>query len=233
MTEIVNRATLDRQTKKLLDDLLSLGSMVEQAVVQAVAALKKRDLRAAERIYAGDARINERRFRIEEDCLALIATQQPIARDLRVLSSILEINTELERMGDYGKGIARITIEMGKHAEVPFPEELTRMAADAVDMLEKALSAFFHADEAAARAIPEMDEIVDKFYNRINRGLIKSIGSDPSIIDSANYLMWATHNLERLADRVTNICERTIFVATGEMVEFGKQLRVYKSGSEV
>jgi phosphate transport system protein len=229
MTELKNRQTLDRLIKKLLDDILVLGSMVEQAVVQAVVALEKRDLSAAERIYAGDVRINKRRFQIEEDCLALIATQQPIARDLRVLSSILEVNTELERMGDYGKGIARIVRELDKFDPIPFPDELPRMAAAAIDMLNKALDAFLNVDEQAARAIPELDYEVDHFYDRINRRLIKMVGKDRSIIDSANYMMWASHNLERLADRVTNICERTVFVATGEMIEFGKHLTVYKS----
>lgn len=229
MTELKNRQTLDRQTKKLLDDVLILGSMVETAVVQAVDALREHDLAAAARIYEADSRINERRFQIEDACLVLIATQQPIARDLRVLSSVLEISTELERMGDYAKGIARITIELDSHPPIPFPEELAAMATAATGMLNRALTAFQQADEHAALAIPDLDNKVDAAYNRINRSMIGLAGQSPSMVDSANYIMWAAHNLERLADRVANICERTIFIATAELIEFGKELRVYKS----
>ena len=229
MNEIRNRQTFDRLLKKRLDDMLVLGNMVEQAVVRAVAALEKRDTAAARRVYENDRRVNERRFRIEEDTIVLIATQQPIARDLRMLSSLLELITELERMGDYAKGIARIAIELDKLEPIPFPHELTEMAAEATDMLNRALEAFVKVDVAVAYQIPEMDERVDKLYNKINRHLIQMVAQEPESIDRANYMMWASHNLERLADRVTNICERTIYVDTGEMMEFGKKLTVYSS----
>ena len=229
MTEINPRQTLDNQMKKLMDDTLILGNMVEQAVLGAVDALKRHDIAAAKRIYKGDKRINERRFMIEVDTVALIATQQPMARDLRVLSSLLELNTELERMGDYGKGIARIAIELDKLDPFPFPEELVEMAAAATEMLAQALDAFIQEDEKAAYEIPDQDSRVDKLYNKINHRLINLVAEDPESIDRANYIMWAAHNLERLADRVTNICERTVYVVSGEMIEFGKNLTVYTS----
>ena len=229
MSEIRNRQTFDRRLKKLTDDMLVLGNMVEQAVLRAVTALEKRDTRAARRVYENDRRVNERRFRIEEDTIVLIATQQPIARDLRMLSSLLELITELERMGDYAKGIARIAIELDKVEPIPFPVELNEMAAAATGMLNRALEAFVKVDVEAAYQIPELDERVDKLYNKVNRRLIQMVGKDPESIDRANYMMWASHNLERLADRVTNICERTIYVDTGEMIEFGKKLTVYTS----
>lgn len=214
------RETLDRKIQCLRDEILVLGSMVEQAVIQAVEALRKRDLETAQRIFASDARVNEKYFQIEQDCLVLIATQQPIAIDLRTLASILEVNTELERMGDYAKGIARITLEISRHLPVKYPIELTEMAGCAAEMLHRALGAFVESDEATARSIPEMDDQVDDYYNQINRTLIDRVGENPALINSANYLMWAAHNLERMADRVTNICERTVFIATGERIVF-------------
>jgi phosphate transport system protein len=222
MVELKNRQTLDRQIRRLFDDILILGSMVEQAVVQAVAAMAKGDLAASKRIYAGDVRINERRFQIEEDCLALIATQQPIARDLRVLASMLEVNTELERMGDYAKGIARITLELNLFKPVAFPPQLTRMASICVEMLNRALTAFVDCDEEAAAAIPGMDDEVDKIYTEVYRSLIPVVGADEELIDPVNHLIWASHNLERMADRVTNICERTIFITTAKLIELGR-----------
>ncbi len=214
------RQTLDRQIRALMDNLLVLGSMVEQATLEAVRALKQRDLEAARRIYRQDERINIKRFAIEDETMTILATQQPImGRDLRVLASALEVCTELERMGDYAKGIARIALLMGSQPPVKPLIDVPRMAEIAVDMLHQALSAFVNADAAQARRIPEQDEEVDTLYNQVNRELITYMIADPSTIDRANYLMWAAHNLERMADRVTNICERTIYVATGEIRE--------------
>jgi phosphate transport system protein len=219
MDVIKPRETLDRQLNKLIEDILILGSMVEQATLKAVEALKNRDVDTARRIYAGDERINLKRFQIESDCLTLIATQQPIARDLRILASSLEVNTELERMGDYAKGIARIAMEMGNHPPFPYLPEISEMASLANDMLHRSLSAFFQVDEGLAREIPNDDDEVDALYNKVNQALIGIVGENPASMDLANYMMWAAHNLERMADRVTNICERTIFVATGQLLE--------------
>ncbi len=219
MTELTPRETLDRKIRYLLDQILELGSMVEQATLDAVGALKTRDLEEARRVYAGDQAINEKRFAIENECLITIATQQPMARDLRVLAAVLEVNTELERMGDYAKGIARIGLMMGNEPPLKKLIDLPRMAEIAADMLHRALGAFVAADVQQARAIPKQDDEVDALYNQIYRELITYMISDPKTIDRANYLLWAAHNIERLADRVTNICERAIFVATGELLE--------------
>lgn len=220
MATITPRETLDRKMKQLQDDILILGSMVEQATLDAVVALKQRDLEKAEVVYAGDLEINEKRFEIEQACLNTIATQQPMARDLRILASILEVNTELERMGDYAKGIARILIEMGTEPPIKPLIDIPRMAEITVDMLHRALGAFVTADAATARAIPKEDDEVDMLYNQVHRELITYMISDPSTIDRANYLLWAAHNLERMADRVTNVCERTVFIETGKLQEF-------------
>lgn len=215
----MTRETLERRINELLDQVLELGSMVEHATVQAVDSLKNRDLEASRKIYAGDQQINDKRFEIEAQCMIVMASQQPMATDLRVLASILEISTELERMGDYAKGIARINIRMGEETLLKPLVDLPRMAELTSDMLHRALEAFVKVDEQQARAIPKEDDQIDALYNKIYLELMNFMISDPKMIDRANFLLWAAHNLERLADRVTNICERTIFVATGELIE--------------
>jgi phosphate transport system protein len=217
------RETLDLQIQQLLNQVLVLGSMVENATLDAVAVLKKQDLDAARLIYDNDKLINEKHFEIEDRCIRTIATQQPImASDLRVLASILEINTELERMGDYAKGIAKIAMIIGKQPLLKPLIDVPRMATIGVDMLHKALTAFVERDAVAAREIPRIDDEVDALYNQVYRELVTYMISDPSTIDRANYLMWVAHNLERLADRVTNICERTLYVTEGVLLEMDK-----------
>ena len=148
------RETLDNKTSQLLNDILVLGSMVEQAIQKSTDALKRQDLNLAKRIYDGDVRINSKRFEIENDTLVVIATQQPTARDLRILASILEVATELERIGDYAKGIARICLMMSNQPPVKPLVDIPYMAQVASDMLRRALTAFVNQDEAKAREIP-------------------------------------------------------------------------------
>jgi len=213
------RKAFESDIKQLKDELLLMGSMVEQQTLDAVEALKKRDLEAARRIYAADARINEKRFAIENQVMILIATQQPMAHDLRLLASILEVSAELERMGDYAKGMATINIRMGDEPLLKPLIDVPRMAQIASSMLHRALTAFVNEDAETAKAIPEEDDEVDALYNQVYRELMTFVMQDPKTIDRANYLLWAAHNLERMADRVTNICERTIFIVTGEIKE--------------
>jgi phosphate transport system protein len=213
------RETFDRQIHTLLDEVLVLGSMVEEAILDSVDALKRRDLEKSKIIYDNDKKINEKRFQIENDALTTIATQGPMATDLRVLASILDVASELERMGDYGKGIALITIRMGKEPLVKPLIDIPRMADITADMLHRALEAFVRVDAGLAREIPRNDNLVDNLYNQVYRELLTYMIADPSTIDRATYLLWVAHNLERAADRVTNICERTLFIATGELHE--------------
>lgn len=213
------RRAFERELQRLQDEVIFLGSMVERALDDAVKSLKRRDLEAAKQLIDQDHEINRRRFDIEADVLTLIATQQPMAGDLRTLAAILEIITELERIGDYAKGIAKINLMIG---EAPFLKpliDIPRMAEKAGDMLHRALDAFVRRDVELARAIPEEDDEVDALYNQVNRELITYIIADPRNIEQANYLLWVAHNLERAADRVTNICERTVFTVTGKMTE--------------
>lgn len=215
----MTRETLDRKTQELLDEILLLGSKVEEAILTAVDSLKKRDMDTAQRVYKGDSAINKKRYEIENETLILIATQQPMARDLRVMASIIEIAGELERMGDYAKGIALISIRIGDDPLIKPLIDVPRMAEITADMLHRALGAFVDNDLETARKIPKEDDEVDALYNQVYRELLTFMIKDPSTIDNATYLIWVAHNLERTADRVTNICERILFIESGEMVE--------------
>lgn len=214
------REILDRKIQHLLDEILIMDSMIENATAEAIRALKERDLETARTIYNGDKEINAKRFELENDCMITIATQQPImAGDLRLLASILEVVSELERMGDYAKGIAKICLLMGNEPPVKPLIDIPKMGEIVVSMLHRAVGAFVAQDKIAAQGIPQEDDQVDELYTRVYHDLVAIMIKDPTVIDRANHLMWAAHNLERMADRVTNICERTIYVATGEMSE--------------
>jgi phosphate transport system protein len=213
------RKTFETELQQVKDDVLVLGSMAEQAILNSVEALKKRDLKASEKILEDDRAINKKRFDIENQLMILIATQQPMAHDLRLLASTMEIISELERMGDYAKGIANINIRMGDQPLLKPLIDIPRMAQKDVDMLHRALTAFVNEDVETARAIPAEDDEVDSLYLQVYRELMMFVIQDPKSIERANWLLWVAHNLERVADRVTNICERTIFIATGEMTE--------------
>jgi phosphate transport system protein len=207
------REKFEHDLHRLQDEILELGAMAERAVTESVQALKGRDVDHARRIIEGDRHINERRYAIENEALTLIATQQPMAGDLRTLAAILEIATELERMADYAKGIATIALKI--EGFVKPLVDIPRMAAKACDMLHRSLEAFLRQDVDAARAIPKEDVEVDALYEQIYRELITFILADPKVIDQATRLTWVAHNLERVADRVGNICERIVFSVTG------------------
>jgi phosphate transport system protein len=214
------RETFERQLQTLLDQVLVLGSMVEQSVLDSLDALKRRDQMVARRIYEADLTINEKRYAIESGCVTLIATQQPMARDVRFLAAIIEIITELERIGDYAKGICKITLLLSEEEIDPILiYELQQMATLGLDMLRRALDAFVDGDAVIARQIPMEDSKVDQLYNQLYHKLMEQMTADITTVDRANHIMWAAHNLERMADRVTNICERIVYVATGEMKE--------------
>jgi phosphate transport system protein len=213
------RETFEQELQRIQDEVLVLGSMVEKAITESVESLKRRDPEAARRLIIEDRILNEKRFAIEDDILVLIATQQPMAVDLRTLAAALEITTELERIGDYAKGIAKINLMMGEKPLLKPLIDIPRMAEKARDMLHQALKAFVQRDVDLARAIPDEDDEVDALYNQVYRELLTFIINDPSTIDQATYLLWVAHNLERAADRVINICERVVFTVTGEMME--------------
>ena len=180
------RKTFEHELQEVKDEILVLGSMVEQAVADSMEALKKRDVKASKMVYEQDRQINEKRFAIENQCMILIATQQPMARDLRLLASMLDVASEMERMGDYAKGIATINIRMGDEPLLKPLIDLPRMAAKASDMLHRALTAFMTDDVEAARAIPAEDDEVDALYDQIYRELMTFVIQDPKVIERAN-----------------------------------------------
>jgi len=213
------RETLTRQLHQIQDEILFLGSMIEKAMLDAVDALKRRDTVTARRIMRDDQLVNEKRYAIENAILILIATQQPMAHDLRMLAAMLEVITELERMGDYAKGIGKVTIRLEDEVIPITFQDITEMAEKAVSMLHRSLGAFMDENPSLAARIPEEDDEVDRLYNKVYREAVDAMIANPAIIDHANLMMWVVHNIERMADRVTNICERTLFIATGELME--------------
>jgi phosphate transport system protein len=215
----MTRRLFDLELNQLQDDLLMMGSMVIQALRDAVDVLKRQDVDGGQRLIDGDIVINNKRYNIEMRVLTLIATQQPMAGDMRLLAAILEIVTELERIGDYAKGIGKITLLLGREPLMMPMADIPKMCDKVLDMLRRSLDAFVEQDLDVARSLPSEDDEVDALYNKIQRELLDILLEKPILIDRANYILWAAHNLERAADRVTNICERIIFTVTGELVE--------------
>lgn len=212
----MQRKTFSQEIKEVKDEILLLSSMVEQAVMNSATALKDNDLEEARQILARDMLINRKRFEIEYSIMVLIATQQPIAHDLRLLASSLDICTELERMGDYAKGIANINIR-SEGLSLPYIlKDIYSMAEKAVDMLHRAMTTFAEEDVTTAEDIMQEDDMIDECYSRLYQEAVQSVLEDPRNIERANYVIWAAHNLERLGDRVTNICERVVYIAKGE-----------------
>jgi phosphate transport system protein len=213
------RRPLEQELRRLQDNMLTLGSRVSRNILESVDILKKQDTEAALALIAADEEINRQRYEIEADCLTLIARQNPIARDLRTVAAVLEIVTELERMNDYAKGIAKVTCKLGKEPLLPPTPDLPRMAAKAQGMLRRALFAFTEQDVVLAYTIAALDDEVDALYVQIYQELMSQIIENPQVVADANYYLWAAHNLERTGDRALNICERVIFTVTGKLVE--------------
>ena len=212
------RADFDRNLKLLQEQLLLLGGLVEKAIVDSIEALKTRNLELSHKVVAQDDIIDKKTNEIEEKAIDLIATQQPIAIDLRTLMSVIHISVELERMGDYAEGIGKIGIMMGNDPPVKPLVDIPKMADKASGMLKRSLDSLVRRDPILARQVCDDDDEVDNLYDQIYNDLIQLMISDPSTIQRATYLMWAAHDLERIADRATNIGERVIFLVTGQLV---------------
>lgn len=213
------RTTLDRQLTLLQEEVLALGGMVEKSIARAIDSLTRRDVEAAEQVVKDDDYIDIKRFEIEERCIDLIATQQPMARDLRFLVTILHIAVELERMGDYAEGIAKINVLMGDQPLLKPLIDIPRMADKATQMLHRSLEAFVNKDTVAAIQVCNADDEVDEIYDQVYQELLQFMINDQSTIQRATYLLWVSHDLERIADRATNIAERVVYLVTGKMEE--------------
>ena len=215
------RTEFHKKLRQIQDEILAMGSMVSKATLRSIDALKNRDIELAQNIIAEDKKINQKRFEIEERCIELIATQQPMASDLRIIVAVLSIITELERIGDHAEGIAKIAIMIGDEPPLKPLIDIPRMAEQTVDMLRRSLDAFINRDAEAARKVSTEDDTIDHLYDQVFRELLTFMAEDPKTITRATRLIWVAHNLERSADRVTNICERVVFVVTGKMEEIG------------
>ena len=192
---------------------------MEKSINRAVDALKRRDLEESQRVIQDDDYIDQKRFEIEERCIDLIATQQPMARDLRVIIALLHIVVELERMGDYAEGIAKISIAMGDSPPLKPLIDIPRMAEKATEMLRDSIDCLLNRDLVKAHQVCQADDEVDELYDQVYRELLLFMIQDPQTIQRATYLLWVSHDLERIADRATNIAERVIFLVTGKLTE--------------
>jgi len=211
------RTSFERHLHELQDDVLILGSMVEKAISRSIEALKKRDLELARQVIDADCEIDLKRYEIEEKCTELIITQQPMASDLRIIIAVLYIIVDLERIADHAGGIAKIAIMIGDEPPLKPLIDIPRMAEKATNMLHKSLDAFVEHDADAARQISAEDDDIDNLYDQVFRELLVFMMEDPRTVTRATRLIWVAHNLERTADRVTNICERVVFTVTGKM----------------
>lgn len=209
------REAFRKYIKDLEQEVATMGSMVITAVDRSVNSLKTRDIEAAKKVIADDQLINKERWAIEDRCINFIACQQPVATDLREIIAVLAIITDLERMGDYAEGIAKIVVLLGTEPLIKPLIDIPRMAEKATSMLKRSIEAFIGRDAPKAIAICNEDDDVDMLYDQVYRELLTFMIEDPKTISRATYLIWAAHNLERIADRVTNICERTVFLVSG------------------
>ena len=212
------RADFDRSLNELLDNLMALGKMVEAAIIKSMAALQARDLQASFEVVDEDNQVNKKRFELEEQCIDLIATQQPLAIDLRMLLAVLHIAVELERVGDYAEGIGKISLMVGEEPLSGAPPELQEMADRGLDMLRRGLAALVEQDTDAASQVWKDDDAVDVLYDQVCKELLLGMVQTPSRIERGTHLLWVAHDLERIADRATNIAERVIFLVTGKQM---------------
>lgn len=213
------RATYDREYAHVQDQVLKLGELVDQAITRSLKSLQERDQELAQQVIEEDVAVNELRFHIEEECLALIATQQPTASDLRAVIAAMSIIVDLERMGDHAAGISKTVIKMGDEPLLKPLIDIPKMAKLAREMLATSLKAFVERDAAAAHGVAERDDEMDALYKAIFDELVEIMAHKPDAVSRATYLLWCAHNLERIGDRVTNIAERAIFMSTGDMKE--------------
>ena len=212
---------LHKHLQEVEGDILTMGGMVVKAIDRAIGALKERDMALAHQIIADDSLINKQRFAIEDKCIGLMVTQQPMASDLRIIVAVLSIAIELERIGDYAEGIAKIVVMIGDEPSLKPLIDIPRMGEITVDMINKSLESFVKRDMDLAMRVVSLDSVVDGLYDQVFRELLTFMMVDPKTTNRATRLIWVAHNLERAADRATNICERVVFTVTGKMEEIG------------
>jgi phosphate transport system protein len=216
------RRYFDDQIHELLEDLLNMGHRVADSIDRSILALSRQDVDLARQIIADDDEINDLQHDIDEKCLVLLATQQPMASDLRAIMAISNIAAELERIGDYTEGIANLAIKLSGQPFLKPLIDIPRMAEESRRMLASSLEAFARHDVELARSVGEADDTVDALYDQVYRELLMFMIQDPRTITQATYLLWVAHNLERIADRTTNIAERAVFLHSGKIVDLNR-----------
>jgi phosphate transport system protein len=215
----MTRATFDRQLLEIQQDMLVMADMVEVAIERSIDSLKNRDVALARQIIADDAKINSKRYEIEEKCIELLAMQQPLAHDLRTVIAVLHIIVDLERMGDHAEGNAKVSIMLADEPPLKPYIDIPRMAEIAIRMMNDSLEAFKRQDVDLARRTCDLDDDVDALYDQVYKEVLVYMLNDPKTIERATHITWIAHNLERIADRVTNICERVVYMAEGKIEE--------------
>lgn len=215
----MTRTVFTQSMQEMQEDTLALASMVEKAVARSIEALRTQNVELAQQIIEYDDLIDQLRWKIEEDAMLLIATQAPLARDLRYIFAVTHISTELERMADYAKGNAKLALRIADEPLLKPLIDIPRMADLARELLMEAMDAFIDQDAEKARQVARRDDEVDRLYEQVYRELLTFMISDPRTVPRATHLLWVAHNVERISDRVTNICERTVFAVTGELEE--------------
>jgi phosphate transport system protein len=212
-----DKAAFEKLLREYQEEVVATGSLVEKALGRSIEALKKRDLNLAHQIIADDSQIDENRFDIEKKSIQLIARYQPAVSDLNAIVAMLNIITELERIGDYAAGIAKIVIMIGDEPPLKPLIDIPRMAEITIDMIHNSLKSFMENDAKCATQVIGMDEVVDSIYDQIFRELLTFMMTDPKTINRATRLIWVAHNIERASDRATNISERVVYLVTGKM----------------
>jgi phosphate transport system protein len=205
--------------QEIQDKVLVMGDMVTREISRSIEALKARNLKMAHQIIADDEKIDELRFAIEDRCIELMGMSKLTVADRRIIVAVLSISTELERIGDYAEGIAKIVVMIGDEPPLKPLIDIPRMAELTVEMINKSLKSFVERNVELAKHVVTMDSLVDGLYDQVFRELLTFMMVDPKTINRATRLIWVAHNLERAADRVTNICERVVFTVTGKMEE--------------
>lgn len=215
----MTRTVFTQSMQDMQEDTLALASMVEKAIARSIEALRTQNVELAQQIIEFDDQIDALRWKIEEDAMLLIATQAPLARDLRYIFAVTHISTELERMADYANGNAKLALRIADEPLLKPLIDIPRMADLARELLMEAMDAFIDQDAEKARQVARRDDEVDRLYEQVYRELLTFMISDPRTVPRATHLLWVAHNVERISDRVTNICERTVFAVTGRLEE--------------
>ncbi len=213
----MTRSVFERQLAEVQEDMLVMAGMVETSIIQSIEALRMRDVALARRTIENDAEIDRRRYEVEERCIELISLQAPLASDLRTIISVLHISVDLERMGDHAEGIAKIALMLADEPPLKPYIDIPRMAEVAIDMLHGSVEAYKMRDTKRAREIIDMDDVVDALYEQVYHELLLFMIDDPTLTQRATYMIWVAHNLERIADRTTNICERVVYLVEGRI----------------